>query len=95
MAQVASEVSARIDHFLDYSFNEWESVPDYIEEFPTWDDLQQLAFVHEWDIRRSGLHVLEDYAAQGAMTPAQQARYQELLVLVQRYEPAIERLLAD
>ena len=55
MAQAVRLVSARIDHFLDYLLREWEAVPDYLEEFGTWDDVQQLAFVHEWDIRENGL----------------------------------------
>ncbi len=95
MAQVASDVSARADSFLDYSFLEWEAVPDYVEEFETWDEIQQLVFVHEWDIRESGLRVLRDFAEQGLLTRSQRERYDELLELVARHRPAMERLRAD
>ena len=95
MAQVASDVSARADAFLDYSFLEWEAVPDYVEEFETWDEIQQLVFIHEWDIRESALRVLRDFAEQGLLTPTQHERYKELLALVARHRPAIERLRAD
>lgn len=95
MATVASGVGARIDHFLEYLSREWESVPKYAEEFPTWDDVEQLAFVHEWDVRESALRVLRDYAEVGAMTLSQCACYGELLGLVARYRSALERLLGD
>jgi hypothetical protein len=95
VAQVAGEVGARADHFLDYLSREWEAVPDYVAEFGTWDDVQQLAFVHEWDIRESGLRTLRDFAEQGLLAPAQRDRYDQLLELVARHRPAIERLLED
>jgi hypothetical protein len=37
MAQVASEVSARTDSFLEYLVREWAAVPNYVEELETWD----------------------------------------------------------
>ena len=52
-----------------------------MEEFGTWDDVQQLAFVHEWDIREGRLSQLRQYAKQGLLTPAQRDRYQQLLKL--------------
>lgn len=95
MAQVTSDVSVRIDHFLAYLIPEWESVPAYAEELATWDEVEQLAFVHEWDIRESGLRVLREYAEEGLMTPDQSARYDQLLSLVADHRPTLERLLAN
>ena len=95
MAYVAGDVTARVDHFLEYCSQEWETVPSYVKEFPTWDESEQLAFVHEWAIRESGLAVLKDYARQHLLTPEQWQRYRDLLAIVARHRPAIDRLLQD
>ena len=57
MARIAPEVGARIGYFLAYLSREWESVPDLAEDFPAWDEMEQFEFVHEWDIRESGIPV--------------------------------------
>jgi hypothetical protein len=97
MAQVAQtpELRARIDGFLDYALDEWESVPEYAAEFPSWDESQQLAFVHEWGIRESALESLSAYAARGALIPEQSARFSRLLHLVAEHHATMTRLLAD
>lgn len=95
MAQVTADVSSRIDHFLDYALSEWTAVPSYAEEFDTWDEIQQLAFVHEWAIRESALQVLRESAGQGLLSRGQRSRYDELLKLVARHCPTLERLLAE
>jgi len=96
MARVAQEapLRQRIEHFLAYAFDEWADVPQYAAEFPSWDDIQQLDFVHEWAIRESALEILADYARRDVLTPEQRARYDHLLQLVAQYRPTIERLLA-
>jgi hypothetical protein len=49
----------------------------------------------EWAVRESALVVLRDYAQQGALLPGQQVRYRELLKVVAKNRPIIEKLLAD
>ncbi len=71
------------------------AVPDYAEEFETWDDVQQLAFVHEWDIREGRLSQLRQYAKQALLTPPQLDRYEQLLELVAQHRPTLEAMLAE
>jgi hypothetical protein len=97
MAHLARDTDTqdRIDQFLAYALEEWAAVPTYAAEFDSWDEFAQLDFVHEWAIRESALVVLRDYAQQGALLPGQQVRYCELLKVVAKNRPIIEKLLAD
>jgi hypothetical protein len=95
VAQVASDVQARIDHFLDYCIREWDTLPEFAEEFATWGPDEQLVFVLEWPIREDGLHILREYAERGLMTPEQRARHVRLLQIVERNRPIAERLFSD
>lgn len=97
MAQLVRDrdSTSRAEHFLEYSLREWDAVPSYVADFPMWDDDEQLAFVHEWAIRESSLDVLADYERQGALTTRQRRRYDQLLAIVARHRPMIERLLNE
>jgi hypothetical protein len=93
MAEVAPGVDARADWFLDYLEREWQAVPDYAEAFETWDAVQQLAFVHEWDVRESALETLRAYAERGMLGSGQRARYNQLLELIARHRPLLVPIL--
>jgi hypothetical protein len=95
MARVTSDVAASVDHLLTYSLREWEAVASYVQEFPTWDALDQLTFVHEWAIRESALVTLADYDRQDALSHHQQKQYRRLRALVAEHRPAIDRLLQE
>ncbi len=97
MAQLVGDrdIASRAEHFLEYSFREWDAVPSYVAAFPIWDNDEQLAFVHEWAIRESSLIVLADYALQGVLTVRQRRRYEHLLTIVARHRPLIEQMLNE
>ncbi len=95
MAEVAQDLAARIDHYLDYLFDEFGDLPDLAQEWPTLERGDQITFLLEWPIKEDRLVLLRGYAEQGCMTPEQATRYAELLALVARMRPLLATLLAD
>ena len=98
MAQVARDpgLEADIDYHLEYQFHQWNDIPDLAEHWAELDAIDQEVFHLEWvGITESRLTLLEQWAEQDLFTPAQRARYDELLQLVARCRPLLDRLLAD
>lgn len=97
MAQVIRVLAPqqRIDSYLDYSFREWRSVPELVEEWAEWEDHDRYDFWVEWPIRESYLDELRRMSGQGLFTPDQQACYEELLRLVDRHRPTLEALCQE
>lgn len=98
MAQVAHRPRSQpdIDYHLDYQFRQWESLPEVATQWLAMAGVDREVFHLEWvGITESRLHELRRWAAQGLLTPAQQARYDALLRLVERSRPLLDRLLAD
>jgi hypothetical protein len=93
MAQVAASVHARIEHSLKYLLDEWTDIPELASEWSSLERYERLDFIHEWPIRESYMAQLQDYAERGLLTPAQRARYDELLKLVERHRPTLATLL--
>ncbi len=85
----------RIDPYLDYLFRAWQALPDVAKVWAEWEDHDRLDFVVEWPIREDHLYQLQEWAAQGLFTPEQQARYDELLQLIARHRPLLDRLLNE
>jgi hypothetical protein len=98
VAQVARgrRIDPDIDYHLDYQFRAWASIPEYAEWWPTLDVVDKEVFHLEWTgITESRLKELAQWAEQGALTSAQSVRYQELIELVEKNRPTLERLLAE
>jgi hypothetical protein len=97
MAHVATptDISARVDRYLTYLLDVVDYLPEVDAEWDTWDDIQQLDFVFEWDIKRDRLSELEHWAEQGLLTVDQRQRYRRLLELMDKRRPILDRLLAD
>jgi hypothetical protein len=97
VAQVTPQAdqATRIDRYLDYLVGEWEDIPQVSDEWGEWEDHDRLDFVVEWPIREDRLHQLREWAAQGLLTPEQQARYDELLQLIACHRPLLDRLLNE
>ena len=93
--QVASTLHERINRLLDLSFREWERLPAVEGEIDGWDLLEQIDFVEEWTLAEERLLRLARYANDGALTPPQEQRYREIMVLVVRHRPIITRLRAS
>jgi hypothetical protein len=98
MAQVARDpkLESDIDYHLGYQFHQWTNVPDIAEHWAEMDAIEQEVFHLEWlGITESRLTTLGHWAEQGLLTPAQRARYDELLELVACHRPLLEQLLAE
>ncbi len=98
MVQIAypTTVQSKIDYHLDYQFQAWESVPEYVEWWSGMDASQKEAFHLEWvGITESRLGDLQRWAGLKEFTTAQYARYEELLKLVARHRPLVDRLLQN
>ena len=98
MAQVARDprLESDIDYHLEYQFHQWNNIPDVAEHWAEMDAIDQEVFHLEWvGITESRLTMLGQWAEQGLLTPAQRARYDELLQLVARCRPLLDDLLAE
>jgi hypothetical protein len=93
MAEVARDITADVDWLIDYLFAEWEDVPNIAREWPTWTQVDRVHALIDWPVVESNLHVLEDYAAKGMLTPIQDARYTQLRALITKYRPVLRRLM--
>jgi hypothetical protein len=97
MAQVmpGRTVSQQIDASLDYLKRTWEGIPLDAAEWHEWDDHSRLVYELNWGVPESYLAQLEEWAMQGHLTGAQQARYDELLHVVAANRPVLETMLAE
>jgi hypothetical protein len=97
MAQVVQDARLRasIEHYLDYLINQWEGIPELAAEWDEWDEESRLTFIFNWGVPADRLAQLHEWAQQGLLTPAQRARYEQLLKLVDAHRATLERLLAD
>ena len=96
MAQVnrTTDMQPEIDYHLDYQFQSWQGIPEYAGWWPEMEASEKEVFHLEWvGITQSRLGQLQRWAEQGCLTPAQQARYEELLQLIERHRPTLEWLL--
>ncbi|HEX5505658.1 MAG TPA: hypothetical protein VFW96_23775 [Thermomicrobiales bacterium] len=90
-----AEVQDAITDYLDYLLQTWQGVPDTAAEWSEWDEYSRFVFAFDWDVPEDRLGQLKRWAAQGLFTPAQRARYDELLRLVERNRPILNALLAE
>ena len=98
MAQVARDptLESDIDYHLEYQFRQWDNLPDIAEHWAEMDAIDREVFQLEWvGITESRLTLLEQWAEQDLLTPAQRARYDELLRLVARCRPLLDNLFAE
>lgn len=97
MAQVAQDphLQARIGRYLEYLRREWDSLLALAAEWHEWDEHSRFSFAMDWPIREDRLHEFRQWAEQDVLTPAQRARYGDLLGLVARNRPILERLLGE
>jgi hypothetical protein len=98
MAQVARDprLESDIDYHLEYQFQQWNNVQEVVKHWAEMDAVDREVFQLEWvGITESRLATLGQWAEQDLLTPAQRARYDELLQLVARCRPLLDRLLAE
>jgi hypothetical protein len=92
MAQVAPKTKRHIDILLGMAMETWSSLPETERTIDEWDPVDRSIFLAEWPLEERRLEMLQDYAASGAMTESQLARYSELQKLVAQNRPVVDRL---
>jgi hypothetical protein len=93
VAQLAAPEQAKIERELDRAFRAWQRLPEVEAAFGAWAEDVVLDFVFEWTLEEDRLHRLAAHAAQGDLTGQQQKRYRQLVALVERHRPIVERLI--
>jgi hypothetical protein len=92
VAQVANKTHQHIDLMLDILEEQWGRLPEVEAEIDSWDLLDQLTFIETWPLEEERLKRIEQYRAEGALTEAQLARYENLKHLIAQNRPIIRRL---
>jgi len=90
-----AKLQVRIDGFLRYLIGQWEGIPDLAAEWGDWDGESQADFALDWPVCEDSLTQVCCYAEHGLLTAEQSARYEELLQLVARHRPILDRLLSE
>ena len=85
----------RADDYLDYLFVAWGDIPALAAEWDEWDEFSRLTFAVDWPVAEDRLAQLTRGVEQGALSPAQQARFEKLRVLVAQHRPTLQRLLDE
>ena len=93
MAQVGRATRADVDHLLVRATAAWKGLTEVEHEIDSWDLIDQIVYIEEWQIQEDRLSCLAELARAGDFTEAQRLRYQELLNLVERNRPIIERIM--
>jgi hypothetical protein len=92
VVQVDRATRADIDHLLKWAVAAWEGLTEVEQEIDSWDLIDQIVFIEEWPLEEERLRRLAEHARANGMTEAQRIRYEDLLRLVERQRPIIERL---
>ena len=93
MAQLTTLQQTRIDHDLEHALREWGRLPDVEAVIGGWPEYEAITFVYEWTLEEDRLRRLAGHAERQELTPYQQKRYRDLLTLVGRYRPIVDRLI--
>ena len=81
-----------MDHLLKWSVAAWEGLTEVEREIDGWDLIDQIVFIEEWPLEEERLRRLAQHVRANDLTEAQRVRYEDLLKLVERQRPIIERL---
>jgi hypothetical protein len=96
MAQTISEtlpLNAWLVIVLEDAAEIWSSLPEVERRLDELDYFEALPYLEEWALQEQRLKRLERHYQAGDMIPKQQRRYEELLEIVGRNRPIVERLL--
>jgi hypothetical protein len=93
VAQVDPATRGDVDRLLSQAATSWEELPDVEREIDGWRLEDQLVFTEEWQIEEDRLLRLAQLAQSSEFTETQCARYQELLNLVERNRPVLDRIM--
>lgn len=92
MDQVKVDVRQHIDSVLDYLLEAWKALPQIERDIDKLDLIEQIDYVEEWTPKLDLLSRVQRHAAMHSLSEQQMARYAELLALVNKYQPVLDRL---
>ena len=93
MAQLTTSGRAKIDRELDHALRAWSRLPEVEATFESWPEDEALTFAFEWTLEEELLHRLAEHAKRQELTPRQRERYRQLVAIVDRHRPIVDRLL--
>jgi hypothetical protein len=86
-------VSERIDAYLATVAAAWAAVPADATEWDEWDWESRLVYRFGWTNPRDDWRSLEQWAAEGLLTPDQRRRFDEIATLIDAHSATLARLL--
>lgn len=92
MAQVTEAVHQRIEFLLEDLTSAWRELPTVEREIDAWDLIEQVDYIEEWTPKEELRHQLDRLAEGEALNDEQVGRYRELLQLVAKHRPILDRL---
>ena len=93
MAQVSPATRTDVDHLLERAASAWDGLLEVDREIDTWDWIDQIVYLEEWQIQEDRLSRLAEHARAGDFDDEQARRYRALQQLVAERRPILERLL--
>lgn len=95
MAQVApaSSLDARADRYLSYLRREWRGVQELVEQWDSWDEHSRLVFELNWAVPEDRLAQLRSWYEADLLSADRRRHYEELMALVDRMRPVLDRML--
>lgn len=93
MAEVRTTAHVDIDKLLDLLSEAWAEMPRIAAEIEGWDPSERVDFLEEWALEEDRLVDLERYAAEGALSDDQRARYDALCQQIAQHRPTLDALL--
>lgn len=87
------DLERHIDLVLGFLTETWQEVPTVAREIDAWDLLDRVSYPENWTPNDQLLERLQQFAADGLMTPEQTTRYRALLELVEQNQPYLDQIL--
>lgn len=93
MADVKTTAHVEIDKLLDLLNEAWAEMPSIAADIEGWDPSERVDFLEEWALEEERLADVERYAARGALSDHQRARYDALCQQIAQLRPTLDALL--
>lgn len=97
MAQVATseehrDARDRAGRYLDELERAWAGVSNDVVDWETWNDESRLTYLDQWVAPARQFRRVHDWAERGLLSPAESARYERVMVVVEKNQPLLNEL---
>lgn len=82
-----------IDELIDRLLAEWKRVPDVATAFSTWDEIDQIDYLAEWQISEDDFERVAEAATAGILGQEAVRRYEHLVCLIEQHRPILDALM--